>query len=409
MKINATLVKVAILLWAGKLHLHQNPLKTMKNLLFLLSMLLFVSLAFTSCKKEEVTPPPTTQNPPPATSRTYTTVSTFVGSTTAVSGTTDATGTAARFRGTGGMVQDPQGNLYVTDVANHTIRKVTPAGVVTTFAGTAGVSGSDNGTGTAAKFFNPYDLAIDASGNLYVVEYNGRRIRKITSAGVVTTVAGNGQSGSNNGTGTSATFDEPYSLVLDNAGNLFVGEYRTKRIRKIVLATSEVTTLAGGGTQVNPPFDGQGTSAKFDAVGGMCIDAQNNLYVADNSFIRKVTPTGNVTTIAGSLQTAGFVNGTGATARFGQAFGICRDAAGVLYVADRRYGSIRKITPEGVVSDFAGTTASMFVGGANPDVDGDTDGGLTTASFRRLSHLYINPQGVIFVGEDGGHRVRKIE
>ncbi len=375
----------------------------MKKTLF--SLLCACAIVFTSCKKEEETPPPATQTPPPTPSRNYTTVSTFVGSTTAVLGSTDATGTAARFNYVGATVQDAQGNLYVTDIGSHTIRKVTSAGVVTTFAGTVGSLGGNDGTGTAAKFYSPYGLTIDAAGNLYVAEYRGHRIRKITPNGAVTTVAGNGVASSVDGTGTGATFSQPISLVLDNAGNLFVGEYNAGKIRKIVLATGAVTTLAGGGTQVNPPFDGQGTSARFIQPGGICIDAQNNLYVADYRFIRKVTPTGTVTTVAGSPTEIGFVNGTSTNTRFSNIFSICRDAAGVLYVADRDYGSIRKVMPDGTSSDFVGITQS----GSTGALTGDADGSLTTARFRYLSHLYINPQGVIFVGEEEGHRVRKIE
>ncbi len=379
----------------------------MKKTLF--SLLCACAIIFASCKKDEEKQPDPVPATPAVPSRNYTTVSTFVGSTTAISGSTDATGTAARFRYVGATVQDAQGNLYVTDIDNHTIRKVTSAGVVTTFAGTVGSFGGNDGTGTAAKFYSPYGLTIDASGNLYVSEFRGHRIRKITPAGVVTTVAGNGTLGRDNGTGASARFNEPISLALDNAGNLFVSDLGNNLIRKIALATGVVTTLAGGGTQDNLPYDGQGTAALFVAPQGICIDTQNNLYVADNTAIRKITPTGLVSTIAGASKDGGFVNGAGNTARFKYIFGICRDAAGFLYVADRETGSIRRISPEGVVSDFAGLTASMFAGGASPIIDGDADGSLTTARFRFFSNLYMNPQNIIFVGEEEGHRVRKIE
>ncbi len=370
----------------------------MKKLLFF--VIFACVIGFSSCKKSGETSP---------SSRGYNTVSTFAGSTTAVSGSTDGTGNAARFNYVGATVQDSEGNLYVTDIGNHTIRKITSAGVVTTFAGTVGVSGGNDGVGASAKFFSPYGLAIDASNNLYVCEYRGHRVRKITPTGTVTTVAGSGTSGSNNGTGASASFSSPVSLALDNAGNLFVADYGNSLLRKIVLATGVVTTFAGGGTQSNAPFDGQGTSAKFESPSGICVDAENNLYAADYSSIRKITPAGAVTTIAGLARTSGFVNGTGNTVRFGDAFGICRDNAGFIYVADRDYGCIRKIAPDGTVNDFVGTTASMFVNGANPSTGGDADGGLTTARFRYLSSLYINSQGIIFVGEEDGHRVRKIE
>ncbi len=363
----------------------------MKRLFTLNACFAFVALMLltVACKKDS-TPSPIVL--PEA--RNYTTVSTFVGSNTAETGSTDGTGLAARFNATGGMAQDDQGNLFVADIANHTIRKISATGVVTTFAGSAGVSGNANGTGSAARFNSPYGLTIDAQNNIYVSEYRGQTIRKITSAGVVTTVAGNGTSGSTNGIGSNASFNQPIGIALDNAGNLFVGEFGNSLIRKIVLSTGIVSTFASG----------------VGNIGGICIDAQNNLYLASGTDVKKVSAAGVVTTIAGSALDAGFVNAQGAAARFSSAFGICRDAAGNLYINDRSNGAIRKISADGLVADFAGTTQSLF---GNPlvgvKVNGDKDGALTTARFRSLSQLYINSRGIIYVSEESGHRIRMIE
>ncbi|TAG29837.1 MAG: hypothetical protein EAZ35_09440 [Sphingobacteriia bacterium] len=362
----------------------------MKRLFTFKTCLLFLALSMLTlaCKKDST---PTPLVLPVA--RNYTTVSTFVGSNTAEAGSIDGTGLAARFNATGGMAQDDQGNLFVADIANHTIRKVSATGVVTTFAGSAGVSGNANGIGSAARFNSPYGLTIDAQNNIYVAEYRGHTIRKITSAGVVTTVAGNGISGSTNGIGASANFNQPIGIALDNAGNLFVGEFGNSLIRKIVLSTGIVSTFASG----------------VGNIGGICIDAQNNLYLASGTDVKKISATGTVTSVAGSATEGGVVNGQGTTARFNEAFGICRDAAGNLYVNARSSGAIRKISADGLVSDFAGLTEALLIGGTRPKLVGDEDGALTTARFRSLSQLYINTSGIIYVSEEGGNRIRTIQ
>jgi sugar lactone lactonase YvrE len=361
---------------------------------------LCASLFLGSCKDEpEIITP---EEPKPVQPRAYTTVSTFAGSTTAQSGNANGTGNDARFNSTKSAVQDSDGNLYVADGANHVIRKITPAGVVTTFAGTAGTFGGTNGTGTIATFNLPYGLAIDASNNIYVAEQNGYRIRKITPAGEVTTLAGSGVAGSADGTGTNAQFQFPRGLALDNAGNLFVTD--NKIIRKIVIATGVVTTFAGGGTT----FDGQGTSAKFYVPDQLCMDKQNNLYVADGRAVRKITPAGVVSTIAGNIGVGGFQNGQGSNAFFSQLTGIAIDAVGYLYATEYLHGAVRRIAQDGTVTDFAGVVG--IAGQSSVAVQqGDTDGALTTARFRYPSYIHCGKDNILYVCEESGHRVRKIQ
>ena len=307
-------------------------------------------------------------------------------------GFTNGTGTSAQFSTPIGVDIDSNGNIYVADRNNNVIRKITPAGVVSTFAGST--FGYADGTGTAAKFNNPYGLAIDANDNIYVGDYINHRIRKITPAGVVTTLAGSGVVGSADGTGTAAQFNEPYGLDVDSNGNVYVADYGNNRIRKITPA-GVVTTLAGSSSGF---ADGTGIAAMFKAPHDVAVDNNDNVYVTDgfNHRIRKITPAGVVTTFAGTNQ--GFADGTGTQARFSTPEGITIDNSGNLYVTDRSNNCIRKITSAGVVSVLAGSNDFGFVNGTG-----------ATARFRQPAGIAVNASGVFYVTDESNHSVRKIE
>ena len=216
------------------------------------------------------------------------TVTTFAGG---VNGSTDGTGADARFNSPYGVAVDGDGNVYVADTSNHTIRKITAAGVVTTLAGTAGSFGSADGTGADARFFYPYGVAVDGDGNVYVADRANHTIRKITPAGVVTTLAGAaGSSGSADGTGAVARFNYPDGVAVDGGGNVYVADTSNHTIRKITPA-GVVTTLVGAATE-NGFSDGRGPLARLYAPYGVAVDGGGNVYVADyaNHAIRKVTP-----------------------------------------------------------------------------------------------------------------------
>jgi sugar lactone lactonase YvrE len=251
-------------------------------------------------------------------------------------GYADGTGTAAKFSEPSAVAVDASGNVYVADWLNQRIRKVTPTGVVTTLAGST--PGYADGTGAAAKFSEPSGVAVDASGNVYVADYNNYCIRKITSNGVVTTLAGS-TPGYADGTGAAAKFSEPSNVAVDAFGNVYVADHNNHRIRKIT-SNGVVTTLAGS----TPGYaDGTGAAAQFDNPSGVAVDAFGNVYVADwsNNRIRKVTPTGVVTTVAGSIR--GYADGTGAASQFDNPSGVAIDASGNVYVADVSNHRIRKI------------------------------------------------------------------
>jgi DNA-binding beta-propeller fold protein YncE len=268
--------------------------------------------------------------------------STFAGS--GIEGSADGIGTAAQFRNLNGITRDASGNLYVASHEGHCIRKITPAGVVTTFAGN-GTAGFADGTGMAARFNGPYGITIDASGNLYVVDYNNHRIRKITPAGVVSTFAGSGTAGSANGTiGNIAQFNCPFGIAIDASDNLYVTEQTNHRIRKITPAGG-VTTFVGSGTAGSA--DGAASAAQFHTIRYLTADVSGNLYVPDtgNRCIRRVTPAGVVSTLTGN-EAAGFADSTGSLAHLGHFRGITIDASGNLYASDAGNNRICKIVLE---------------------------------------------------------------
>jgi len=251
-------------------------------------------------------------------------------------------GVDAQFGFPGGVAVDGAGNMYVADTNNNQIRKITAAGEVTTLAGT-GVAGFNNGPVAAAQFRNPGGVAVDGAGNVYVADTSNDRIRKITAAGEVSTLAGSGTFGFVDGFGVNARFGAPGGVAVDGAGNVYVADSGNNRIRKIT-AAGQVTTLAGDGT-AGFADTAPSVAARFSFPGGVAVDGAGNVYVADtaNHSIRKITATGQVTTLAGNGTTAGIVNGTGVNARFNNPYGVAVDGAGNVYVADASNRRIRKI------------------------------------------------------------------
>jgi sugar lactone lactonase YvrE len=217
-------------------------------------------------------------------------VSTLAGQA-GVTGATNATGTAASFNGPCGVAVDNLGNVYVADYYNRLIREITSGTVVMTLAGQAGVMGTTNATGTAASFSYPQGVAVDTSGNVYVADGLDDLIRKITSGGIVSTLAGQaGVTGATNATGTAATFYDPVGVAVDSSGNVYVAEYGNNDIRKIT-SGGVVTTLAGQ-AGVTGATNATGTAASFNGPGGVAVDNLGNIYVADsgNNLIRLIHP-----------------------------------------------------------------------------------------------------------------------
>jgi hypothetical protein len=324
-------------------------------------------------------------------------------------GAQDGSGPAAQFSYPSGVAVDSARNLYIADFNNDTIRKVTPTGVVSTPYGSAGVIGSTDATGTHATFNTPNAVAIDAAGNLYVADSGNSTIRKITPAGVVSTLAGRaGFTGTRDDpNGLLARFNQPQGIAVDHAGNVYVADTFNYTIRKITPSGS-VSTLAGT-AGMNGFADGLGTAAMFAGPFSLAADSQGNVYVADlyNYAVRKIAPDGTVTTPYGQPGMPGRTDGLGTMALFNAPMGIAVDAADNVYVCDSQIpptidsqssgnNTLRRITSAGVVSTIAGT----------PGVTGSSDGMGAGAQFYSLQAVTIDSVGVVYFADTFNQTVR---
>jgi len=320
------------------------------------------------------------------------TVSTLAGRGT--DGFVDGNGTAAQFSYPTGVAVDVSGNIYVADGLNHNIRKITPEGVVSTLAGNR-TAGFADGIGTAAKFSYPYNVTTDALYNIYVGDFGNNRIRKISPEGMVSTFAGSGTYGFVNGASTAAQFNYIRGIAVDVLGNMYVADENNHSIRKIS-PEGVVSTFAGNG--IKGFVDGASTVAQFSHPLDVAVDAIGNIYVADliNQSIRKINKEGMVSTLAGN-GTEGFADGVGTAARFSHPSGVAVDAIGNVYVADMNNNSIRIISPEGMVSTLAGNGTW-----------GSTDGAGAVARFSYPSDVTVDALGIVYVADSNSRRIRKI-
>ena len=305
-----------------------------------------------------------------------------------------------------GIAVDSSGNIY-TSHNDHRIRKTTPGGVTTVFAGSGTATFAD-GTGTAASFHYPRHMAFDSTGNLYVADQVNNRIRRITPAGVVTTLAGSGNNGAADGTGTAATFHQPIALAMDistTPNTLYVGESEGTgglgcRIRKVISTTGVVTTMYGNSICGNT--DGTGTGASFAQITGMTLVSISGVYllvVGDNRSIRTMNiPTaGNVYTRFGSPGVNGYIDAIGTNSRFGSMWGLVDNGAGEVMVADTSNSALRttNVAPNSLTATYAGGTA------------GYQDGTLSQARFAGLMGITRDSSGALYIVE-AANRLRKI-
>jgi sugar lactone lactonase YvrE len=307
-----------------------------------LTVIVFVSWMLWRERSPVVTPPPM---PVPAVARPAALKTTALAGQIGFGGYADGAGNQAQFRLPNSVAVDPAGNVYVADTANNIIRKITPDGFVSTLAGSVGHPGNQDGTGSNAQFRNPWGVAVTDQGNVFVADMSNNTIRKISPTGVVSTLAGQaGVSGSRDGMGADAQFNNPFALAVDPEDNIYVSDSANNTIRKIT-PNGAVSTLAGLPGQAGST-DGNGTTARFWNPQGLVTDDHGNIYVADtgNNIVRKITPTGIVTTLAGPAGINGIPGEVGAVARFNNPSGVAIDRVGNVYVADTNNHAVRKMS-----------------------------------------------------------------
>ena len=314
-----------------------------------------------------------------------------------------ALGPAARFNAPDGIAVHVNGDLYVVDAGNATIRKISAEGEVSTLAGSPGVLGSADGQGAAAQFRNPRGIAVDADGNLYVADTGNHTIRRITPAGMVSTLAGAaGMPGLADGGGMQARFNQPSGVAVDAARNVYVADTGNFLIRRIA-PDGTVTTHAGGARGFT---DGDRSTASFLNPLAIAVDTDGNLYITDSfmlpspinardlTLVRRVTPAGEVSTLAGGFvpENRSLTDGTGSVARFLDAAGIAVNPVDrLVYVADSGHHAVRRVTLAGVVT----TLVLAGPDGAPPHLE-----------FPR--GIAADGTGNLFLADTGNHVIRKI-
>ena len=304
-----------------------------------------------------------------------------------------------------GIATDAAGNVFIADNLNHCIRKINLAGIISTVAGTGGSPGfsGDGSAATSALLNMPWGVEVDGSGNIYIADWNNNRIRKVNSLGVISTIAGTGI-GNYFGDGfaaTSAQINSPTDVAVDASGNIFIADQLNHRIRKIN-SLGIISTVAGIGS---PGYSGDGAAATAAALNypiSVAVNGSGDIFISDQSNfrIRKVNNLGIISTIAGTGISGYSGDGAAATsAQLKDPAGICLDGSGNIYIADWNNHRVRKINPLGIISTIAGTGVPGFFG----------DGGLaTSAQLDEPSALAISVSGNIFITDEINNRIRAI-
>jgi hypothetical protein len=315
-------------------------------------------------------------------------------------GALDAFRATAQFHCPSGVAADHDGKLYVADTANCTIRRIAPDGTVTTIAGRAGVPGSADGVGTNAQFRLPQGIALGPGGSLLVADTGNHTIRKITSDGLVSTVAGAaGEANSFDGPVEGARFFHPEAIAVDSDGDIYVSDTWNHTIRKIT-SDGQVITLAGLAGNFGAA-DGTGPKARFNRPAGLCLDSEKNVFVADflNHSVRRITPAGIVTTSAGLAGIWGSADGTNSAARFYHPQAVVMGSAGEIFVLDSGNQSLRCISFKG--ADAVVTTVAGLSGTA-----GAYDGTASAARFFFPSGLAKDGAGDLHIADSGNNTLR---
>ncbi len=310
----------------------------------------------------------------------------------------------------GKAVKDAAGNVYVTDYGSSRVRKINTSGIISTIAGIgecpnygAGYNG-DGIQATAAELNQPYSQAVDAAGNVYIADYTNNRVRKINTSGIISTIAGNGTGGYTgfNVQATTAELNLPADVVLDASGNIYIADYNNNVVRK-VNTSGVISNYAGNGTGGYTGFNVQATTAELNGPIGLGFDASGNLYIVDgnNQVIRKVTTSGIITTVAGN-GTAGYSGdgGQATSANLNYPNGVCVDASNNMYIADFSNKVVRKVNTSGIISTIAGKTTAGYSG----------DGGQATAAeMNGPDDVFADTHNNIYIGDYYNSAIRRIQ
>ena len=329
-------------------------------------------------------------------------ISTFAGNGTSAFSGDGGPATQASIQTPMGVASDPSGNLFIADERNFRLRKVAPSQVITTVAGNGAFRyGGDGGPAVSAYMINPTSVAVDAAGNIYVAEILGNRVRKITPFGQISTLAGTSRRGysGDGGPAAAAALASPYSVVADPAGNVFIADTGNSRIRKITSA-GVITTVAGNGRTGYSGDRGPATAASLNSPMGLALDRAGNLYLCDAAanVVRKVDTSGVITTVAGTGR-AGFSGdgGPATQAALNGPFGVAVGTDGSLYISDEINARIRRVSPDGIITTVAG----------NGQMGGTGDGGPPLqATFSSMDDLKVDAGGNIYVASGGDNRIR---
>ncbi|GHC84167.1 NHL repeat-containing protein [Streptomyces flavofungini] len=313
-------------------------------------------------------------------------------------------GALTRLHNPEGVAVDKNGNLYIADRNNHHVRKVTPNGIITTVAGT-GEAGyiSDGGPAVATRLNQPVDVAIDGEGNLYIADIYNNRVRKVSPSGIITTVAGNGEAGyvSDGGPAIATRLHHPHGVALDREGNLYISEWSGHRVRK-VNRSGIITTVAGNGTAGYVSDGGPAIATRLQHPDGLAFDREGNLYIAEysNHRVRKVTPNGIITTVAGN-GTAGFVSdgGPAIATRLNGPRRVAVDEAGNLYVSDQENHRVRRVSSDGTITTVAGNGTAGYV---------DDGGPAATTRIYQPQGVALDRAGNLYIADYSNHRVRGV-
>jgi sugar lactone lactonase YvrE len=304
-----------------------------------------------------------------------------------------------------GFAIDHSGNVYFADVLNHVIRKVDASGIITTFAGTAGVAGygGDGGPATSCQLYKPYGMAFDAAGNMFIADCNNNRIRKISPGGIITTIAGTGATGfsGDGGPAVTAILESPRGITVDANGNIYFADNWNLRIRRIS-TSGIITTVAGNGTFGYSGDGGPAINAQLKAGYGVCFDHAGNLYISDilSQTIRMVDVNEIIRTVAGDGNVGYSGDGGPATmANLNYPYGVFVDQANNIYIPDTYNNVVRMVDNTGIITTICGDGTQSSTGDGGPAI---------YATLNQPAAIIQDASGHLYISEIIGQRVRII-